>query len=150
MYTILDAALDQSDSNSSLDTKTDGYVLVVDDDLETRDMLTAVLDSMHLSHRTCANGLEALDIIYESRPNLILLDLIMPDMDGFSFLSKLRGSNRTSQEIPIIVFSGLSSNARELLKIRGVACAIQKGKGTLKELMTAIETALSLEAKKVA
>ena len=75
----------------------DHCILVVDDDDELRPVLQQIL--VHSGYRvyTARNGLEALGAVHELKPCLIVLDLMMPVMDGWQFLAELessRGSDR--------------------------------------------------------
>src|SRR5205085_2847187 len=80
-------------------------ILVVDDTLIFRDPLAASL--RHAGYETaCAgNGEEALAAVAARRPDLILLDMAMPVMDGVSFLRALRGRGGRDAEIPVVVLS---------------------------------------------
>ena len=74
----------------------------------------------------CASGHEALDSLVKYRPTLILLDLLMPGMDGAQF----RGAQRRLQDhelakVPIVVISG-AGNARELARTLGAAGVFEK------------------------
>ena len=74
---------------------TKGTVLVVDDDLTTRDLLRRILEREGCRVLEAENGLIALELLEENdRPDLVLLDLMMPDMDGFGFLVAIRGEQR--------------------------------------------------------
>ncbi len=68
-----------------------GDVLVVDDDADMRHRLRSVLERSGWTVSEAGNGAEALDKVTHAPPHLILLDLTMPVMDGFSFLHRLRG-----------------------------------------------------------
>jgi CheY-like chemotaxis protein len=78
-------------------------VLVVDDD---PDILEAICDILEVEHYRVArarNGAEALDRVEEEKPDAILLDLMMPVMDGVSFAQNLR--ERPQRDVPIVVIS---------------------------------------------
>jgi CheY-like chemotaxis protein len=77
-------------------------VLIVDDDLAIQMMLESVLTSEGYKTRTAANGQIALNLIEQEQPALIVLDLMMPVMDGWQFLEHLQGQN---QAPPIILLS---------------------------------------------
>jgi CheY-like chemotaxis protein len=81
------------------------FILVVDDTLIFRDPLAASL--RHAGYETaCAgNGEEALAAVAARRPDLILLDMAMPVMDGVSFLRTLRGRGGPDAQIPVVVLS---------------------------------------------
>jgi CheY-like chemotaxis protein len=69
-----------------------GTILVVDDDPDTLEMHTRIVQAHSHSHRvlTARNGLEALDILQRKHVDLVLLDLMMPEMDGFGVLEAMR------------------------------------------------------------
>ncbi len=82
-------------------------ILIVDDDPQARAYYQKVLHHSQPQRRALVanNGCQALDILKEELPGLILLDLMMPEMDGFAVLEAIRGDART-QHIPVIVISG--------------------------------------------
>ena len=67
-------------------------VLVVEDDVSTQGLLVAVVKRFGMSARTAGDGRQALAIIAVETPIAILLDLIMPEMDGFEVLRRLKGN----------------------------------------------------------
>jgi CheY-like chemotaxis protein len=75
-------------------------VLVVDDDADIRDALQLLLGNLGFQVSVAANGREALELLAWTHPQLIVLDLMMPDMDGWDFL------DATKPSIPVIVVSG--------------------------------------------
>ena len=77
-------------------------VLLVDDDYATRRLLRRYLQRDGWTVRTAANGAEALERVRDQRPGLILLDLMMPVMDGLTFLEHLRGEGRWD-DVPVVV-----------------------------------------------
>ncbi len=87
-------------------------VLVVDDDITFVAGIKATLDSARYTVSSAANGLEALDSIKESKPDLILLDMMMPKMDGIEFLKEM---NKKYGEGKIMVI--ITSNIASLEKI---------------------------------
>lgn len=109
---------------------TTNHILVVEDDLHTREIATQLLQKDGWQVSTARNGLEALDFLDEFTPHVILLDLMMPEMDGFMFLEALRThETKASQHIPIVVFTAkdLSTQERALLSERAQRVCI-KGK----------------------
>ena len=102
-------------------------ILVVDDDLDARILISQQLLGSHWTVAEAANGLEALTRLEESEPGLILLDLIMPEMDGFAFLEEL-GKRKHLQSIPVVIVSAkeLTVEERVLLGTR-VARVFDKG-----------------------
>ncbi len=85
----------------------DNAILIVDDDPQVRAYYQKVLHHSQPQRRVLVanNGRQALDLLGEELPGLILLDLIMPEMDGFAVLEAIRGDART-QRIPVIIISG--------------------------------------------
>ena len=87
-------------------------VLVVEDDEATRAILRDMLEREGCRVDVAENGFDALERLAKAKPDIILLDLLMPTMDGFEFLEALRGS-----DIPIVVLTAkdLSDSERERL-----------------------------------
>ena len=77
-------------------------ILVVDDDKNTRVYLKAVLEAEHYSVITVSNGEEALEAMDSNHVDLVVLDVMMPRMDGYQFASVLREGRN---EIPILMVS---------------------------------------------
>ncbi len=88
-------------------TALDRLILVVDDDEHTRDLLRDLCESTGYRVETAADGQEALDRIHALKPDLVLLDLMMPKRDGFSVL-KVARENPALADLPIIVLTALS------------------------------------------
>ena len=91
-------------------------VLLVEDDTETREVMARTLKKSGWTVSEAENGQEALDILGSLEPRLILLDLMMPVMDGFGFLAALRARPEW-QHIPVVVVTAkdLSEDDRERL-----------------------------------
>jgi CheY-like chemotaxis protein len=81
------------------------YILVVDDELDMRDYLRILLEDKGYVVRTASNGVEALAIIQENRPALVLLDLLMPAETGTGLYRKLH-DHKELRDIPVVVVSG--------------------------------------------
>ncbi len=91
-------------------------VLVVDDEAETLTLLDYVLCGAGFEVATAANGTEALTKASEFQPDVVLLDIQLPDVDGFAVCERLR-SQPAPAEIPVILFSnhsGIAVRARGL------------------------------------
>lgn len=91
-------------------------ILIVDDDPVTRAMLGRVLQKQGHGFTAASSGEEALDVVREAQPDLILLDVSMPDLDGFEVCRQLKDSPRT-REIPVIF---LTANADPEDTIKGI------------------------------
>lgn len=77
-------------------------ILVVDDDKNTRRYMQAVLEEAHYTVTTAENGVQALDILGREHIDLIVLDIMMPEMDGYTLTKELRDVQDT---IPILMVS---------------------------------------------
>lgn len=84
-----------------------GLLLVVDDDAANRDVLSRRLVRQGHEVRTASSGLEALRMIGDEAFDLVLLDIMMPDMDGYEVLARIKGDKRL-QHIPIVMISALN------------------------------------------
>jgi CheY-like chemotaxis protein len=87
-------------------------ILVVDDDLISRNMLKAALSKAGYSVVTASSGMEGIKLAVERLPNLIILDIMMPDIDGGEVAGILRKDPKT-ENIPIIFISVLISEEEE-------------------------------------
>jgi DNA-binding response OmpR family regulator len=80
-------------------------VLIVDDDPDARGMLAFTLEDVGMQVREANDGAHALAELRARTPDCILLDLVMPDLDGFSVLQTMRAEG-LAPGVPVIVFSG--------------------------------------------
>ena len=85
----------------------DFKILVVDDSTTNVVLLEAILDEKGYHIETALNAKEASAIIEKDKPDLILLDLLMPKISGFEFLEELRKDDKT-KNTPVIVISALT------------------------------------------
>jgi two-component system chemotaxis response regulator CheY len=83
-------------------------VLVVDDDADVRNLLTDVLDLGGYSVETAEHGAIALEKVRRERPDLVLLDLMMPVMDGWTFLRQCQ-QEEACRDVPVVILSAASS-----------------------------------------
>jgi len=84
-------------------------VLAVDDIPLNLLLVQKMLSRFNFKLRTAANGQQALDAVAELKPDLILLDLMMPGIDGFEVIRRLRADPATA-DIQIVILSALNSN----------------------------------------
>jgi CheY-like chemotaxis protein len=84
-------------------------ILVVDDTADCREPLARLLQIAGYRPTTAVNGLDALAHLDSDRPDLILLDLMMPEMDGIAFLKELRNFDGWKSSVPVIVLTALSN-----------------------------------------
>ncbi len=85
-------------------------VLSVDDDEGLQTVVTHYLSNEGYTTLSAHSGKQLLDVLKDNTPNLILLDLVLPDTDGISILAQLRG-----QKIPVIVVSGKSDTTEKIV-----------------------------------
>ena len=128
------------------DSKGQRTVLVVDDEEPTRELFRRTLESEDCRILEAENGREALDLLESSQPDLIILDLMMPVMDGFEFLSEYN-RNEKWQKIPVIVVTAKTPTPDEREFLDGtVARVLQKGAGTTEELLTSVHRRIGSRA----
>jgi len=110
-------------------------VLIVDDDPEVREMLVRTLERQDWVVSTAEDGRAGLDAIAADAPDLILLDLMMPRMDGFEFVSELR-KHQDWRAIPIIVITAKTLTKDDRMLLQGhVQKVLQKGDFSLDALL---------------
>lgn len=91
-----------------------GVILIVDDDFDLRESLRQFLELENFEVRLASNGAEALMQLQSIEyPALILLDLMMPEMDGFQFLEKIKTQSELVRKIPIIVMTALNQQDKK-------------------------------------
>jgi len=118
-------------------------VLIVDDNPEVRRLVRRILQTQgNYTLFDAANGREALDQLERERPNLVILDLAMPEMDGFQVLDEMRKSPRTA-EIPVIVVTAKELTGDEKSRLRGrIQKLMQKGDFMSDELLDEVKILL--------
>ena len=111
----------------------EGAVLVVDDDADARARLRHVLERNGFNVLEAENGRAALDHIVREVPQLILLDLTMPVMDGFAFLHELR--NRPGcADVPVVVLTARDLSSADRERLTTASRVLSKGEISLREL----------------
>ena len=87
-------------------------ILVVDDDPDIREAISAVLEASSYEMVTACDGEDGLAKLKEERPDLMILDLLMPKMDGFAVLKELQDPRRSKYaNIPILILSSVREDA---------------------------------------
>ena len=112
---------------------TDGDVLVVDDNPDTRRHLRTTLERDHWSVTEAANGQEALERVAEARPRVVLLDLEMPVMDGFAFLHAFRDMPGC-RDIPVVVITARDLTRADRESLEGADRVVSKAGADLRML----------------
>jgi CheY-like chemotaxis protein len=118
-------------------------VLLVDDDVEGRELMAHNLEKAGWVVSEAGNGQEALDVMDSAQPQLILLDLMMPVMDGFGFLSEMRARPEW-QHIPVIVVTAKELTGEDRERLNGmVEEVLEKSADTCDALLQRVREAVS-------
>ena len=110
------ARLNGAEAADTIRNRTD-WVVVVDDDVTNLKMAGLILSRQHMRVTALKSGRALLDFVRENRPDLILLDIRMPEMDGFETLRRLKQETAPGLEIPVIFLSA-DENAES--EVRGL------------------------------
>ncbi|HXC17694.1 MAG TPA: response regulator [Holophagaceae bacterium] len=105
-------------------------VLVVDDNAIIRRLQEAQLEALHVRLIAAADGAEALSLMKTIRPDLVLLDVVMPGMDGFRVCEALKADPET-REVPVMVVTALGKDARDRSFASGADDFMRKPPNTL-------------------
>jgi CheY-like chemotaxis protein len=125
-----------------------GCLLVVDDDPQVVDLVCQLLEGEPYEIIAAADGQKALEVIAHRRPEVILLDLLMPRMDGFALIEQLQ-QDAQLQQIPVIVLTAKTlTTAEQALLEQSVSTVIQKRgldrETLIRELRGLLQTCRSL------
>ena len=89
-----------------------GKILIVDDDPDILDALTVILESRDYQVITARDGIEGLANLKAEKPDLMILDLLMPKMDGFAVMKELQDPRWSKyREIPILILTSVREDA---------------------------------------
>jgi threonine synthase len=119
------------------------HVMIIDDHAEARRLIRRILQ-VHAEYRIeeASSGAEALEAMQTSRPDLIILDLMMPAMDGFAVLDRLKQIPHT-QEIPIIVVTAKELTPAEKRALKGqITRLMTKGNLVADDLLDEVQRAM--------
>jgi CheY-like chemotaxis protein len=118
-------------------------ILVVDDAALARESVSRLLEFEGFQTVKASNGKEAYATLYSQRPDLVLLDLMMPEMDGITFMRMIRGHPQW-ETIPVIVLTGMQDDYHLVARARelGVADLIPKATFGFQDLLHRIRRAI--------
>jgi DNA-binding response OmpR family regulator len=123
-----------------LGNQTGARLLVVEDDVDARERVCRSLREQNWEVFETGDGLEGLDLVRQYRPDLILLDLLLPSMNGFEFIEAVR-HDPESRLIPIVVMTGAELSAEDRRNLQGkVEQVLQKGLYGRDELLREIRS----------
>ena len=101
-------------------------ILLIDDDRELVELLTEYLASEGFELVSCFDGISGLEKAYDDSIDLILLDVMMPDLDGFATFQKLQ-ANQQTKDIPVILLTAkIQDRDRQKFDSLGVSGVIAK------------------------
>jgi AraC-like DNA-binding protein len=125
------------------ESDTQRIVLVVDDDPGILELHCRIVEQAGHRAITARDGRAALEVLGHTRPDLILLDLMMPDLDGFAVLDTLR-ARETTRDIPVIVLTARTLDEADIERLnQGVVAIMGKGLFSTAETLDRIEAALA-------
>ncbi|HEV3085063.1 MAG TPA: response regulator, partial [Gemmataceae bacterium] len=128
--------------------KAPGLSLLVEDDPEIRGLLRRALENEGWTVTEAGNGREGLDQAVRQRPDVILLDLLMPVMDGFEFVQELRRKDEW-REIPVVVLTAKDLSPEERQWLNGqVSRILKKDSSTRDELLRHVANLLASQLRK--
>jgi CheY-like chemotaxis protein len=119
-------------------------VLVGDDDPAIRELVSDVLAEAGFRSVRATNGEEVMDLAVRQKPALIVLDVIMPKMDGYTTLTRLRG-NRVTRDIPVVILTGQPGPIYQTLSYGAGATAHITKPFSPRQLMDTVERVLGGE-----
>jgi PAS domain S-box-containing protein len=121
-------------------------VLIVEDDAGTRDMLRKTLEREGWDVAEAENGRRGLQQVARVDPSLVLLDLMMPEMDGFAFVTELR-RNEAGRRVPVVVLTSKDVTQDDRRRLTGfVEIILQKGAASRETILTEIRSLLQARA----
>ncbi len=113
-------------------------ILVVDDEPQIREIIERTMQKEGWNVQQAQDGVEALEIVRQKPPQLILLDLMMPHMDGFEFLRELR-KLPVGYDLPVIVITAMDLSSSDHQKLNGsVEQILQKGAYSQDDLLSEV------------
>jgi CheY-like chemotaxis protein len=112
-------------------------ILLLEDDATFRDLVAAALKRGGYDVTTANDGQAGWDVLDKAQPNLILLDLAMPRMDGLSFLRRLRASEKWGS-VPVLVVSANSAAASNAVTL-GASGYLLKSRFSMPELLETVQ-----------
>jgi signal transduction histidine kinase/CheY-like chemotaxis protein len=117
-------------------------VLIVEDDQQSRDLAATIVSKLGCQVILANNGVDGLAKVCQQRPDAILLDLCMPEMDGFEFVERLSRDPKTA-DIPVIVLTAKNLTKEDRERLNGsVERCFQKGALNQQQLLSALKAGL--------
>jgi CheY-like chemotaxis protein len=123
-------------------------VLVIDDEKDIREILMDTLENHGLTPSSATDGKDGLEIARATQPDLILLDIMMPKMDGIEMLQELR-NDPWGRTVPVILLSNINDKERlrEAEKI-GIQASILKAEWKISDIIRKVDELLAVSEHK--
>lgn len=129
------------------DAKRTALLLVAEDDQFYANLYRTKLEKEGFGVVTAANGKETLELLKQHSPNLIILDLVMPEMDGFEVLKKIK-EEKNLRDVPVIILSNLGQQEDiDRAQALGVFKYIVKSNVSIHQMVESVEEALTSAAE---
>ncbi len=126
--------------------KRTALLLVAEDDQFYANLYRTKLEKEGFGVVTAANGKETLELLKKHNPNLIILDLVMPEMDGFEVLKKIK-EEKSLHDVPVIILSNLGQQEDiDRAQALGVFKYIIKSNVSIHQMVESVEEALASAA----
>jgi len=128
-----------------MDSGSSKTILIVDDEINILEMHTRMVETQFPGSNVqrAVNGRAALDIMNKHVPDLVLLDLLMPELDGFQLLEKMK-QLPSLRKVPVVVLTSQKLSTSEMQRLnQGVAAVLEKGIYTTGEMLDQLEAVLS-------
>ncbi len=127
-----------------MDTQTNPLILIIDDNPQNIQMLANVINESAYDVALALDGLEALKFIAKEKPDLILLDIMMPDMDGYEVCNMLKSKNDT-KHIPVIFITAKNETGDIIKGFRAGAVDYISKPFINEELLARVKTHIALK-----
>jgi DNA-binding response OmpR family regulator len=117
-------------------------ILIVEDDEDTRDLFAKTVEKEGWQARTADNGKTGLEAVSEKKPDLILLDIMMPEVDGIEFLTQLRARAEWQSVVVIAVTAKILTNEEKEFLNQQTERMLKKGENTPSDIVAQIRQTL--------
>ena len=122
------------------------YVLIADDNVDARRIFAEAAESMGLVVETTGNGTAALAMARQKPPSLLMLDVMMPGLNGLQVLSRLR-TDPSTKGVPVLIISASAFGSVDPARLPGNTRVMQKASYNLAELIKVIGQMIGMEEK---
>lgn len=125
-------------------------ILIVDDDASIREILATQLTRLEYETLTAADGEEALKVFKAEKPDLVLMDVMMPHMDGLTTCQKMRASEKKGSRVPIVFLTARDTKQDQMSSALSGGDDFVSKPISLQELRERVEAALARASQRQA